>query len=108
MSLCVQHYYATRDPLGAGGDFTTAPEISQMFGELIGLWMLEAWHGMGRPRPCRPAALATRRGDMGPGRCAGGRAACGCGGSGTAWDALAPAAWWSWAPAAAPSWPISC
>jgi SAM-dependent MidA family methyltransferase len=38
MALCNAHYYATRDPLGAAGDFTTAPEISQMFGELIGLW----------------------------------------------------------------------
>ena len=35
------HYYATRDPLGAAGDFTTAPEISQMFGELIGLWLAD-------------------------------------------------------------------
>ena len=38
MALCNAHYYATRDPLGTAGDFTTAPEISQMFGELIGLW----------------------------------------------------------------------
>ena len=38
MALANAHYYATRDPLGAAGDFTTAPEISQMFGELIGLW----------------------------------------------------------------------
>ena len=51
MSLCLRHYYATRDPLGAAGDFTTAPEISQMFGELIGLWMMEIWHAMGRPAP---------------------------------------------------------
>ena len=42
MSLCLSHsehgYYMTRDPLGTLGDFTTAPEISQMFGEIIGLW----------------------------------------------------------------------
>ena len=42
VALCLTHpehgYYTTRDPLGAAGDFTTAPEISQMFGELIGLW----------------------------------------------------------------------
>ena len=38
MALANAHYYATRDPLGTAGDFTTAPEISQMFGELIGLW----------------------------------------------------------------------
>ena len=42
-------YYRTRDPLGVAGDFTTAPEISQVFGELIGLWMAEMWrlHGAG-------------------------------------------------------------
>ena len=37
------HYYATRDPLGAAGDFTTAPEISQMFGELVGIWLVDIW-----------------------------------------------------------------
>ena len=36
-------YYMTADPLGARGDFTTAPEISQMFGELIGLWCVDCW-----------------------------------------------------------------
>ncbi len=64
MSLCLQHYYATRDPLGAAGDFTTAPEISQMFGELIGLWMLEVWNGMGRPAPCRLVELGPGRGTL--------------------------------------------
>ncbi|HVG49123.1 MAG TPA: SAM-dependent methyltransferase, partial [Rubellimicrobium sp.] len=64
MDLCLQHYYATRDPLGAGGDFTTAPEISQMFGELIGLWMLEAWSAMGRPRVCRLVELGPGRGTL--------------------------------------------
>jgi SAM-dependent MidA family methyltransferase len=43
------HYYATRDPLGAAGDFTTAPEISQMFGELVGLWLADLWTRAGRP-----------------------------------------------------------
>ena len=42
-------YYATRDPLGANGDFTTAPEISQMFGELIGLWAADLWERADRP-----------------------------------------------------------
>lgn len=64
MSLCVSHYYATRDPLGTGGDFTTAPEISQMFGELIGLWMLEVWNGMGRPDPVHLVELGPGRGTL--------------------------------------------
>jgi SAM-dependent MidA family methyltransferase len=49
MAAANRHYYATRDPLGAGGDFTTAPEISQMFGELIGLWLADLWDRAGRP-----------------------------------------------------------
>lgn len=53
MALCLAHpeygYYVTRDPFGAGGDFTTAPEISQMFGELIGIWCAEVWRLMGAP-----------------------------------------------------------
>lgn len=49
MAAANAHYYATRDPLGAGGDFTTAPEISQMFGELIGLWCADLWDRAGRP-----------------------------------------------------------
>jgi len=64
MGLCLAHYYATRDPLGAAGDFTTAPEISQMFGELIGLWMLETWHGMGRPGSLRLVELGPGRGTL--------------------------------------------
>jgi NADH dehydrogenase [ubiquinone] 1 alpha subcomplex assembly factor 7 len=64
MGLCLRHYYATRDPLGQTGDFTTAPEISQMFGELIGLWMLEAWHAMGRPAPIRLIELGPGRGTL--------------------------------------------
>ncbi|MAS43678.1 MAG: methyltransferase [Rhodobacteraceae bacterium] len=53
MGLCLGHprhgYYITRDPLGAAGDFTTAPEISQMFGELVGLWLAQAWLDLGSP-----------------------------------------------------------
>jgi SAM-dependent MidA family methyltransferase len=49
MAAANRHYYATRDPLGAGGDFTTAPEISQIFGELIGLWLTDIWARAGRP-----------------------------------------------------------
>lgn len=54
-------YYRTRDPLGAAGDFTTAPEISQVFGELIGLWMAEMWRLHG-------AASGVRLVELGPGR----------------------------------------
>jgi NADH dehydrogenase [ubiquinone] 1 alpha subcomplex assembly factor 7 len=53
MNLCLGHadhgYYMTHDPLGLRGDFTTAPEISQMFGELIGAWILQCWHDLGEP-----------------------------------------------------------
>lgn len=51
MGMAVSHYYATRDPFGAEGDFTTAPEISQMFGELIGLWIADTWIKLGQPNP---------------------------------------------------------
>lgn len=50
MAAANRHYYATRDPLGAEGDFTTAPEISQMFGELLGAWLADIWDRAGRPR----------------------------------------------------------
>jgi NADH dehydrogenase [ubiquinone] 1 alpha subcomplex assembly factor 7 len=43
-------YYMKRDPLGAAGDFITAPEVSQIFGELIGLWFVQAWEDRGRPK----------------------------------------------------------
>lgn len=53
MALCLGHaehgYYMTRDPFGAQGDFTTAPEISQMFGEMIGAWVADTWMKMGMP-----------------------------------------------------------
>ena len=55
-------YYATRDPIGMRGDFTTAPEISQVFGELIGLWCADLWHRMGRPDPVILAELGPGRG----------------------------------------------
>ena len=44
-------YYAGKDPLGAEGDFVTAPEISQMFGELIGLWLADLWIRAGKTEP---------------------------------------------------------
>ena len=47
----------TRDPLGRSGDFVTAPEISQMFGELIGLWAASVWQRWARPRTCGWSSL---------------------------------------------------
>jgi SAM-dependent MidA family methyltransferase len=68
MSLCLTHpqygYYVTRDPLGAAGDFTTAPEMSQMFGELIGLWAAAVWRQMGAPATLRLVELGPGRGTM--------------------------------------------
>ena len=57
-------YYATRDPLGAAGDFTTAPEISQMFGELVGLWAAAVWQQMRAPDPVLLVELGPGRGTM--------------------------------------------
>jgi SAM-dependent MidA family methyltransferase len=64
MALANAHYYATRDPLGAGGDFTTAPEISQMFGELVGLALADAWDRAGRPEGARFVELGPGRGTL--------------------------------------------
>jgi SAM-dependent MidA family methyltransferase len=58
------HYYATRDPLGAAGDFTTAPEISQMFGELAGLWLTDLWLRAGRPEGAHYVELGPGRGTL--------------------------------------------
>jgi len=57
-------YYNSRDPLGAGGDFVTAPEISQMFGELIGLWLADMWIRAGRPEPVHYVELGPGRGTL--------------------------------------------
>ncbi|QFT57451.1 hypothetical protein FIU94_01330 [Sulfitobacter sp. THAF37] len=68
MHSCLLHprwgYYATRDPLGAEGDFTTAPEISQMFGELIGLALAQKWLDDGAPAPFTLAELGPGRGTL--------------------------------------------
>jgi SAM-dependent MidA family methyltransferase len=65
MAMCLfdpeNGYYTTREPFGEGGDFVTAPEISQMFGEMVGAWLVHAWRALGRPQPF---ALV----EMGPGR----------------------------------------
>jgi len=57
-------YYRRGDPLGAAGDFTTAPEISQMFGELVGLWCVNCWLALGRPTPFVLAELGPGRGTL--------------------------------------------
>ncbi|MGN3974907.1 class I SAM-dependent methyltransferase [Tsuneonella sp. SYSU-LHT278] len=57
-------YYTTRDPLGAAGDFVTAPEISQMFGELVGLWLADIWIRAGRPDPVAYVELGPGRGTL--------------------------------------------
>ena len=68
MSECLLHphlgYYTTRDPLGARGDFTTAPEISQMFGELIGLSLAQSWMDQGKPAPFALVELGPGRGTL--------------------------------------------
>ncbi|HCE71480.1 MAG TPA: methyltransferase, partial [Ruegeria sp.] len=68
MAECLLHpeygYYTTRDPLGVAGDFTTAPEISQMFGELIGLALAQAWMDQGRPAPFTLVELGPGRGTL--------------------------------------------
>ncbi|MGJ4973089.1 class I SAM-dependent methyltransferase [Bradyrhizobium sp. HKCCYLRH1073] len=68
MELCLMHpehgYYISRDPLGREGDFTTAPEVSQMFGELLGLWAASIWKATGSPQQFRLIELGPGRGTM--------------------------------------------
>jgi NADH dehydrogenase [ubiquinone] 1 alpha subcomplex assembly factor 7 len=68
MGLCLGHpqygYYMTRDPLGLSGDFTTAPEVSQMFGELMGLWVAQCWLDMGQPTLIRLVECGPGRGTL--------------------------------------------
>ena len=64
MAAANAHYYATRDPFGAAGDFTTAPEISQMFGELVGLWLADLWLRAGRPAGAHYVELGPGRGTL--------------------------------------------
>jgi len=68
MALALGHpehgYYMTRDPLGTRGDFITAPEISQMFGELIGLWLADAWAAQGGPERFALVELGPGRGTL--------------------------------------------
>jgi NADH dehydrogenase [ubiquinone] 1 alpha subcomplex assembly factor 7 len=68
MGLCLTHpskgYYKGADPLGAAGDFVTAPEISQMFGELIGFFVVNLWQQMGSPRDFTLLELGPGRGTL--------------------------------------------
>ena len=68
MADCLLHpvhgYYTTREPFGTAGDFTTAPEISQMFGEMIGLLLAQAWMDQGAPSPFTLAELGPGRGTL--------------------------------------------
>ena len=68
MRLCLTHprdgYYKTRDPLGPAGDFITAPEVSQMFGELVGAWALMHWHVLGKPTAFDLVELGPGRGTL--------------------------------------------
>ncbi len=68
MALCLGHpehgYYRKQDPFGADGDFITAPEISQMFGEMLGLWSVEMWRRIGAPPAFRLIELGPGRGTL--------------------------------------------
>jgi len=68
MTLCLSHprygYYMGRDPFGRGGDFITAPEVSQMFGELIGVWCAAAWQIMDMPVVLNLVELGPGRGTL--------------------------------------------
>ena len=57
-------YYRSGDPLGASGDFITAPEISQMFGEMIGVWLAERWQAIGSPSRVMLVELGPGRGTL--------------------------------------------
>jgi NADH dehydrogenase [ubiquinone] 1 alpha subcomplex assembly factor 7 len=68
MTLALSHpahgYYMTRDPFGVDGDFTTGPEISQVFGELVAVWVAQSWRAMGEPREFALVELGPGRGTL--------------------------------------------
>lgn len=68
LQLCLAHprygYYVTRDPLGLRGDFVTAPDVSQMFGELIGAWAATVWRQMGSPPNLKLIEFGPGRGTL--------------------------------------------
>jgi len=57
-------YYQTQNAFGREGDFITAPEVSQMFGELIGIWAIKAWHSLGKPNPFNLVELGPGNGTL--------------------------------------------
>lgn len=67
-TLCLAHpehgYYIKQDPLGSAGDFTTAPEISQLFGEMIGIWAAEQWRSIGAPDKIHLVECGPGRGTL--------------------------------------------
>ena len=68
MHICLSNpehgYYTTRDPFGPDGDFVTAPEVSQMFGEMLGLWLIQAWVDQGQPAQFALVELGPGRGTL--------------------------------------------
>lgn len=68
MELCLAHpqhgYYMKQDPFGQAGDFVTAPEISQIFGEMIGIWAITQWQKLGAPENCALVEAGPGRGTL--------------------------------------------
>jgi len=64
MGQALSQYYDSRDPLGVNGDFTTAPEISQLFGEIIGVWAVQKWMSMGSPSSIKLIEIGPGRGTL--------------------------------------------
>jgi SAM-dependent MidA family methyltransferase len=68
MAICLfdpdNGYYTTREPFGIDGDFVTAPEVSQMFGELVAVWLVQAWRAAGSPLPATIAEIGPGRGTL--------------------------------------------
>ena len=64
MAIANDYYYASKDPLGEEGDFVTAPEISQMFGEIVGIWLADLWLRKGSPEHCHYVELGPGRGTL--------------------------------------------
>jgi len=64
MAQCNTHYYGAQNSIGSAGDFITAPEISQMFGEVLGAWVISRWQQMGRPAPFQLIELGPGKGTL--------------------------------------------